>query len=978
MAFLRYFPGHEGVSAQSGKSSTGPWVDDNMEFVRSEARYFGRLTPLATWRSEYLLRTRLLRGLARGKPGTGTGGIGSSSRSGRKISAVLTYNSKLPWAVTNLHAVFVNGKKPPRAVHGTADLGVSTMSDPLLGKVEKWGFVDPFSTQQLDEVFPQLELWGVADGPAASLNVMDVSTAFGTLAGEGFPGGRAYYRPITEMCGRYIGSGSGVVDTYPDIPKIPELSEAISAVWLAKSSAVPSMTSSMVGMLTGSTLGVVTAYALGWDSSGTRFSSGDMTARWVLSPGVPIVSLRIDEQYNQRRKTAKRVWAVALNALGEVFYLCDTPQSTLDRSKGEDITKNAWYAGRSAYWHIIEHTRRQARPDELDKNAFKGSYSPRSPSDAMKLSKEQLIAEAREIDKFLRYKPCHFRRVCEGWDMQRRLEVDFAASDDTKAGEVIVVITRGWEHGPSANVSRYVRSTHNLERHTPTAAATPEAPVLPPSTAGPSIFGALGLDQASLMVEGSVPTAGETTPVSPPSSAVTPPSDVEHSSDWHVGTLSLGRHGKHEITATALEDSLHAAVTLFEDPLNEANKPGTEIPGRRARMLAVGTKNGAALVWNVRDPGPHRDINPVRIIQTESPEISCLALNGLYLVHGGSDGLVQAWDPLASTFESIRTLNARPSGRVPRHMMTMNPGLSPDSYSAARTIFLDPDPTILRGIVAFGSFLRYWSYSATSQSPGRKRRLRHSDIHGRLASRRQGGRVSGYIAAEAAELRREQEHRERERARLQNRFGVGAFGDMTEEEYVRYAQMISEEAYLVDEQRRTSASDTGSAADNSFDTASSFSESTASTLTPEPSVSGASFQPPATVEEESEYEMQVQQALRLSLLEGVNDHGHSPQGNVSGDYEVPITYKPKSAKKSKRSASASPSASQAVLAVADASSSNQALHTQEEDDLALALKLSMEEHALASAFSEATTLDPAPREEFPALEPKGKGKGRQL
>ena len=195
--------------------------------------------------------------------------------------------------------------------------------------------------------------------------------------------------------------------------------------------------------------------------------------------------------------------------------------------------------------------------------------------------------------------------------------------------------------------------------------------------------------------------------------------------------------------------------------------------------------------------------------------------------------------------------------------MTMNPGLSPESYSAARTIFLDPDPTILRGIVAFGSFLRYWSYSATSQSPGRKRRLRHSDIHGRLASRRQGGRVSGYIAAETAELRREQEHRERERARLQRRFGVGAFGDMTEEDYVRYAQMISEEAYLIDEQRRTSASDTGSAADNSFDTASSFSESTASTLTPEPSVSGAGFQPPATVEEESEYEMQVQQALRL-------------------------------------------------------------------------------------------------------------------
>ncbi|CRK19529.1 hypothetical protein BN1723_011904, partial [Verticillium longisporum] len=104
MAFLRYFPGHESLADKPEKEATGPWEQATTEFVRSEARYFARLTSLATWRSEYLLRTRLLRGLVRGKPGA-SGGIGTSARSTKKISAVLTYNSKLPWAVTSLHAI---------------------------------------------------------------------------------------------------------------------------------------------------------------------------------------------------------------------------------------------------------------------------------------------------------------------------------------------------------------------------------------------------------------------------------------------------------------------------------------------------------------------------------------------------------------------------------------------------------------------------------------------------------------------------------------------------------------------------------------------------------------------------------------------------------------------------------------------------------------------------------------------------------
>ncbi|PNY28608.1 F-box/WD repeat-containing protein pof10 [Tolypocladium capitatum] len=902
MAFMRYFPGHTVLEGKAAKADADVWAETTPDLVRFETRYFGRLTPLATWRSEYLFRTRLIRSLARGKPGTSSGGIGSSGRtssSGKKKSAVLTYNSKLPWLVTNIHAVFSNGKKPPRAIQGTADLGVATMGDPTSGKMEKWGLDDAFAAAQLDEVAPNVVPYGLGDGPAATPNAMDVSQPYGVLSGEGFPGGRAYFRGVNEMCGRYLGAESGVVDTYPDIPKIPEMSDAICSVWIAKASAVPATTQSMCGMLTGSALGVVTAYSLGWDPSGPRYANGDMTARWVLSPGVPIISLKIDDNYSVRRKSSGRVWAVALNALGEVFYLTETPAATRSRASGDDVAKRAWHAGRSAYWHLLEATRRVARPDELDKNVVRGAYSPRSPADSMKLSKEQLAAEAREIEKFLRHRPAHFRKVCEGWDMQRRLEVDFAADDGKGAGEGIFVIDCGLADNQPARVNRFSRSLMLAE---PPRA---EADEPTPARAATSIFGSVETRPAlDRQMPGPQPTPG--------------PAAGLH--DWRGSTLQLKGHCQATISASGMDSSSQSLLTLGEDAVQVAREAATasatpgkadyasgEIPGRRARLLAVGTKGGAILVWNARADDEAEGVGPLRIIQTDSPEVSCVAASALYLVHGGSDGLVQAWDPVASTTDPIRTLNARSNGRVPRHMMSMNPALRDGNYSAVGAVYLDPDATVLRGVLSFGAFLRYWTYSSASHPTGRKRPSRHSDMHGRLASRRLGGAVSGYIAAEEAELRRENEQRAREQARLCRRFGLGALGDLTEEEAMRYAQLVSEEAYRQDERRRAS----DSAADASLDTASSFSETTTDTVTPEPSVADAAPQPNALTDDESEFEQQIQQAIRLSLLEGVNDLGQSPRGNSSGEFEYPINYKPKGGKRGKQSGSApsSPSAS---------------------------------------------------------------------
>ncbi|RYP78594.1 hypothetical protein DL769_003155 [Monosporascus sp. CRB-8-3] len=984
MAFQRFFPGQDALVG-TGRAKDGTREPDDSDAVRSETRYFTRLTPHASWRSEYLLRTRLLRSLARGRPGANLGGVGSASRnaqSGKKSSAVLTYNTKLPAMVTHLHATFTpSGKKAPRVLQGAADLCVASASDPTIGRVEKWGLDDPFAFAQLSEVVPQLLPYGVGEGPAVVPNVMDISQPYGIVGGEGFPGGRVFYRPSNEYRGKYLGQTNSVVEAHPDIPKIPELSEGICSVWIAKSSAVPSLTQSMVGIMTGSSLGVVTTFALGYDPSGPRYANGEITARWVISPGVPIIALQVDDNYSQKRKALGRVWAVALNALGEVYYLTQPPTPPATKSKADDSTKLAWHAGRSAYWQLVEATRRQARPDELDKNAVRGAYSPRSPSNGMNLKKEQLVAEAREIERFLRYKPSHFRKVCTGWDMRRRLEVDFAGDDEHGAGESIFAINCGIEEDQTSSILRYTRSVTQSSRQSEQSASPVELPLVMP--VAPSIFGGNSpkphspKPTGSSLLEKAVSSSDRTSPSS--QNLAEPEMD-----DWTETSFCSKVVGHEQITTSSVDCSSLAVIARFEDPVRNAvtpsNVPATptgqsssDIPGRRARLFGVGTDTGKILLWNMRAAYVSDGVQPIRIIRTESPQISCLALSALYLVHGGSDGLVQAWDPLASTLEPVRTLNSRSPGRLPRHILTVNPALRNSNLSAVGAIHLDPDPTILRGIVAFGTFVRYWSYSSSGQATGRKRRLRHSDVHGRTTGRRHGGGVKGYIAAEAEELRAEEEIEARERTRLRARFGVG-LADLTEEEALQYAEMISQEAFLLDEQRRTSASDTGSAAD--FDTTST--TSSADTITPDPSITSfsppvASSGPSAQATNESDFELQIQAALRLSLLESADDAGQSAQGNSSGEFEFPIIYKQK---QSKRSPSTSPSSSHTPM-LQRAESSSRAVVTgpdAEDDDLQFALKLSLaEEESRKASLAEFGLKD-----QFPPLESRvaGKGKGK--
>jgi hypothetical protein len=968
---------------------------DAHDSLRAEQRFFTRLTALASWRSEYILRTRLLRSLTRGKPAQIAPGHGASSRSNsaaNNANAVVTYNSQLFATISHMHAVFSNGKKSPRFIHGTDESGSACTSDPNIGKVDNWGLSDPQSLPQFADLFPGDQPYGLGEGLFVGIpNVMDVSQPFGMVYGEGFPGGLTYFRSSDEMRGRFLANSNAYSNPELGIPKVSGRSEATCAVWIAKSHNVPSMTDGLIGIMTGSSYGIITAYSLGIDNwRENRLGKGELTLKWMLSPGVPIIAISVDESYNDRRKAAERVLAVVLNALGEVYYLKEPPHRELvERGVKLDedgFAKIAWLSGRNAYWNLIETTRRVAREDPYREAELDGSYSPRSSSKAMRLSKEQLIAETREIEKFLGLNPAHFRKACEGWDMRRRLEVDFAGDDGTSAGENIVVLECGAEPDSQTRIRRFTRlksEQASLDEYP--VPKTPPMIIKTPTMA--SLFGGGVAPNAS-----KVKTA-ESSPTRPSSASSYNFSSMLLIEEWRTSLLSLQGQDSVEITSSAIDMSKFALLTIAEDPLLTGNEKSivpsrlsrpekgdssstSDVPGHRARFIAVGSSTGTVIVWNMRGPCSSNsaivnELQPLRIIHTDSPQISCLALSALYIIHGGNDGLVQTWDPLASTAQPLRTINSRFSSRARRRLVQAEASIQGVGINlfAAGAIIIDPDPAVLRGMVSLGTHLRYWSYSSTAADKysSRKRRLRRSGERGSNSgpdkfTNTGRGALMDYIATEQEELKKEKQRKAREEARLRGRFGVG-LGGLSEEEALRYAEMISQETFQRDQERKTR--DAGYVAD-SGESSSTLSQNawSSETVTPDGSVTGHTPSPKYKADDEFDHD--IEEAIRLSLIDGLDDGGRSPRASGSGEYDIPITYKQK---KSKRSASSSPSTSQASRSRSKASTSTMSEVTANDLDFAFLLSLA-EEKSLQEHI--------AGDEAFPALNDviDSKGKGR--
>lgn len=969
-AFSHFFPGSDSINCDLIENGS-----DSQAVVKSERRAFTRLTPLASWRSEYIMRTRLLRSLSRGKP---MQAANSHATRTQTVAPTVMYNSQLYTTINHIHATFgsVTNKKLPRFAHGADEFGTATSSDPNAAKVDSWGLTDPQIFPQFADRFPGDAQYGLGPGEVVGLpNSMDVSQPYGMIVGEGAPGGMVYYRSTEEMRGRFLTPTSVVTAHELGIPRIASNNEAVTAVWIAKSAAVPSLTDGLIGLFSGSSLGVLTAYSLGASSSGStrnqRYSRGEMTARWVLSPGVPIIQIAVDNEHTLNRMAQNRIWVVVLNALGEVFYLTKFPKRPhLDRGSrldDEAIERMAWQTGRTVYWNTVEPSRRIAKVDPYADGSVDGSYSPRSSWNGMCLSTGQISAETQEIEAFMRRKPKDFQRLCAGWDMRRVLEVDFAGDDGNNAGENIVVFGCAREEGSIASVRRYSRlrvqdraASQTVPPPNLTSASTEAS--TPPSMFGgspspvtnPATGLSLGLLSTSLAHD---EFDGATTP-------------RPMAEEWRTTDYSMGGIKHVEILATTIDRSTFATQTASEDPLlgfsgrSAASSPSytpmiapdsavssSDVPGQRARMFAIGTKLGTVIVWDMRasiarSVDTTNTIDPSRIIHTDSPEISCLALSSLCLVHGGNDGLVQAWDVLASEVQPIRTLNSKFSSRARRRLLQAQ--ASPQGVGinlfAAGAIYLDPDPTILRGIVSLGTHLLYWAYSssAADQYKSNKRRLRRSERGSNAATERFSGatrsNLNNYIESEKFELHREKEQRNKESQRIAGRFGTDLL-DGSEEEMIAYAAMLSQEAFERDHARR--ASDTS--VSNSI-AASSVDRSVAAT----PAQSPSPHRP--TPKTEDELDADIAEAIRQSLATS------PPAG-----YEIPIRHaKPKN--KRAPSAQESPKPSPALAGSSQAA---------ELSDLDFAIQLSLAEEQSKQADGD--------EDAFPGLPgASGKGKGKKV
>jgi hypothetical protein len=437
------------------------------------------------------------------------------------------------------------------------------------------------------------------------------------------------------------------------------------------------------------------------------------------------------------------------------------------------------------------------------------------------LSESQIHAETAEITKFLRRRPIEFRQDCIGWDMQRMIDVDFAGDDGNFAGEAIFVVTNSSEINSraSSGARRYVR-TKSSKAHGPMAGSsskpsTPRA-ASPAPTAHNSIFG-----------------PGLITDKEDNSTAIDVSIIGGLFEEWWTSELRMKSHL--QVACIAMDCSTIANMTLSEDPIitangNSANSSGSSsplgsydtvpnvdsIPGQRARFVAVGTTMGFIYIWNLRAPLPRSQgyshvVEPIRIIDagTRNTGVTCLAMNSLVVVHGDNEGLVQAWDPLASQSSPIRTISSPFTGRVRRKVLEAEATSDHDhSLFGAGAIVLDPDSTNLRGVVSIGTHVKHWHFRADDVNGlgsrgGKRRRRKESrsgNSHSGTPTAVSRGGIAGFIEDEMRELTDERKRESKERQRLQQRFGVGMLG---EEEELQLALLMSEEAFDVESQAST-------------------------------------------------------------------------------------------------------------------------------------------------------------------------------
>ncbi|KAF3941742.1 hypothetical protein ABW19_dt0200368 [Dactylella cylindrospora] len=582
---------------------------------------------------------------------------------------------------------------------------------------------------------------------------MDISESRGQVIGDAREGFPTF---SVERAGSSLPPIRFINDHGPDA--------SITCVWLAKKDTIVNTSGHAIMSASGSSKGTVQ-----FQGTGSSWMS------FLVCPGIPIVDIRIDDGYTKARERRNRVWCVIVNALGEVWYMKGKlPKKTLilGRNMGEQPPQEF------TPWFVIPSTRKANAPVGLD------ILEPADPSNLEGIQQQNDWMHADPLVMMTTY--------LDHWRSDYFVEADFG-------GQNFLVGCKGYEDGPNlikrrAKLSKYTRILDNVREE-----AISEVFIK-------NIYGR-GYHR---QIEEPVPR---------------PPGEVDPPDEWNRTELEIPRNSGRDhalITAMAIDMSNLALLSPNEDPIltrSSGNPPLTpqQVAGQLSRLFAIGTDTGIIHIYNARHPTSSalNPLPPLHTITTASPSISSLALSSLYLVHGGTDGLVQAWDPLASLTDPIRAIHSRFSTRARRRLaQAANSvhGIGENQF-AARAIFLDPDPQQLRGIVALGTQIRTWSFSSSIErvdENSNARRRRKGARRGSNASHvgptssisRRGGNSSKAllprdIVAETERLGMAKYEDSKQKEKMKKRFGVGHenLAGMSEEEMVMYAMMISEESF---------------------------------------------------------------------------------------------------------------------------------------------------------------------------------------
>ncbi|KAF3084822.1 hypothetical protein TWF569_010908 [Orbilia oligospora] len=192
--------------------------------------------------------------------------------------------------------------------------------------------------------------------------------------------------------------------------------------------------------------------------------------------------------------------------------------------------------------------------------------------------------------------------------------------------------------------------------------------------------------------------------------------------DWAKTRLRIPKSGEEifdqgknpqNITALAMDDSFLARAM----PVS----PNDNTVGGNARLFAVGTNHGRALVFNIRGSPTKRTsdlLTPIRVCKIPgTPKITCVSVTSLAVIVGANNGAISVFDPLGSSGEPVRKIVHAMSIEAKKDYFTRTAQYgwgrteqenTWQEETSAYRICADPNARNWRGAAILGCNILYW------------------------------------------------------------------------------------------------------------------------------------------------------------------------------------------------------------------------------------------------------------------------------